>query len=82
MEEAVRLNGFPNLQEFNMKYCHALSGKSIDCLLKLDTPLKKMNLTFFELESEEKIAAWKNEKNWENQIKENNWDLSITMQHD
>ena len=71
MEEVVHLYGFPNLQEFIMHYCKGVTTRSIDCLLTLDNPLKKIGFRTIEGSEEDQ------EENWESQINKNNWDLTI-----
>ena len=75
MEEAARLYGFPNLQEFHMEFNSgaSITERSIDCLLTLDNPLKKIYLC-----EGEKIK-YRHAMKWGNMAKKNNWDLSIIM---
>ena len=69
MEEAARSYRFPNLQEFDM-VCDGATGRTIDCLLSLDNPLKKMVFRISGVSKEDRLK-------WKNLIEKNNWDLSI-----
>ena len=75
MEEAALLYGFPNLRELEMGYsCNVgISERSIECLLTLDNPLKKISIRRGEVIKHHHVLKW------ESQAKKNNWDLSIIM---
>ena len=65
VEEAARLYGFPNLQELYIKHCDGITEKSIDCLLTLDNPLKKVSIYTEGVNGEDQLKKWENmaEKN-------------------
>ena len=73
IEEIALSRGFSNLKVADFEFCGGITERSIECLLTLDNPLKKMFVYLMEHSREEYLNKW------ENQAKKNNWDLSFIV---
>ena len=73
IERAAVLHEFPNLKELHLRNCNAVTKRSIDALLALNNPLRKMIfLNCAHLSSSSRISEWREmarKKNWELVVK-------------
>ena len=74
IEKAALLHGFPNLQDWHTEV-NSITERSVDCLLTLNNPLKKIRIASYNLNEDEEELKNK----WNNMVKKNNWNLSIVI---
>ena len=78
IEEAARAHGFPKLEMFSIYLCQNIRETSVDLLLSLESPIKKISIKDCKLVSKDGEYV----SNWQDNAEENDWDLSMSDDSD